>query len=475
MRSLIQWTLALTDRKNSISGSCLTDLSPKGRGMAHVVFEWLASNRRLPASNLFSSPSGSDRRGLTVFAPRTAHPPFPMSKPSIKALIGLATLLVVTPAWSQATKAPTPAKPAQMTDEQKQRLEHIKEVAADNAMVSKAEKEGVGVRLDALCHFRGTWSNQIVGVGLVTGLDRTGDSTSYTATQIAAGNLLKRAGIGVDTLPSNFTAKNIALVTVTCEIPPYSTPGQRLDVTVSAMGDASSLRNGTLIYAALKYPGDDSTVYATASGQVSVGGYSAQSKGNSNSRGFVTVGKVPGGAILQNAVPTNTVYNGKIYLDLDQQDITTAQNIELKIAQAYPELLPRALGAGTVEITLPAGQTSSYVQSRLMQLVVQANTEAKIVVDERSGTIVIGGNVRVGACAIARGSISVQIFDDWSTDTHDVQTKEENAQIAVLRPNTTVADLAEIFQSLKLKADDIIAILENLKAEGALKAKLEVQ
>jgi len=369
------------------------------------------------------------------------------------------------------------------------RIQQEQQAAADKAMVGKAERDGIGVRLDSLCHFRGTWSQHLLGIGLVTGLDHSGDSQSYIPTQYAAANLLKTAGVEIDPTNSNTIAKNIALVTVTCELPPYSSPGERLDVTVSAMGDATSLRNGTLIFTPLKYPGNDQVTYAVAGGPVSVGGFSAKASGNSASRGFVTVGKVPGGAIVQTAVATNTVIGGKLYLDLEQENVITAERIEEKIRESFPELQPKALGAGTVEVTLPTDSSVSSVQAKLMALEVQADTEAKVVIDERSGTIVIGGNVRVSPCAIARGSISVQVSQDLSliqptalaggrnavAASTNLQTNEDNAQIALLKPNTTVADLADIFQALKLKAEDIIAIMENLSAQGALKAKLVIQ
>jgi flagellar P-ring protein precursor FlgI len=402
---------------------------------------------------------------------------------------------VVTSASAQFKQIPTnnppapkqtaaPAPPAPTADDIR-RADKLKELQSDRAAISRAEREGVGVRLDALCHFRGLWTQQLLGIGLVTGLDGTGDSSSYTATALAAANMLKQNGIAVDTTPSNFQAKNIALVTVTCDLPPYSSPGQTVDVMVSAMGDSKSLRNGTLIFTPLKYPGQDKA-YATASGPISVGGYSASSHGSSATKGFVTVGKIPNGAQVLEGVPTNTVFNGRMYLDLDTEDVTTAERIEEKIQETYPELAPHALGAGTVEIALPTGQEASLVQSHLLQLVVQANTEAKVTVDERTGTIIVGGNVRIAACAIARGSISVQVSQDLGlpnlplaapnpSGATSVTTQEEPAQITTLRPNTTVADLAEIFQALHLHADDIIAILEGLRDQGALKGKLEIR
>jgi flagellar P-ring protein FlgI len=412
-------------------------------------------------------------------------------------------LLALAPIWAAAQFAPSqgqaPPPPKQNSKPARndgstaaaalKAQQQLAQIAAEKATESKAERDGIGVRLDSICHFRGTWSQQLLGVGLVTGLDHSGDSQSYIPTQYAAANMLKAAGVEIDPTNTNTIAKNIALVTVTCELPPYSSPGQRLDVTVSAIGDATSLRNGTLIFTPLKYPGNDKVTFAVASGAVSVGGFSAKSSGNSASRGFVTVGKVPGGAIVQTAVATNTVIGGKMYLDLEQEDVITTERIEEKIRESSPELAPHAMGAGSVEVTLPPDTSVSSVQAKLMSLEIQADTPAKVVIDERSGTIIIGGSVRVSPCAIARGSISVQVTEDYgvsqpaplsagqtvATATTSLTAKEDTAQVALLKPNTTVADLAEIFQALKLKAEDIIAIMENLAAQGALKAKLVIQ
>jgi flagellar P-ring protein FlgI len=358
--------------------------------------------------------------------------------------------------------------------------------ASDRAAFNRGETMGTEVQVKTIAAFRGAVANQIMGFGLVTGLAGTGDSKRFLQTQRATINLLRAAGLDVD--PTQSESKNVALVTVTAELPAFSTPGGRIDVTVSTIGDSTSLRGGTLIFAPMKYPGKDET-FATAAGAISVGGFSASAGGNSSGRGFVTVGKIPGGAIVQRSVETKTVFDGKMYIDLQEGNPTTAHRVEDAINRQFPEFHAAALGASTIQVDLPTGMSSNTAQDRLGSLHVFADTEAKVVIDEKTGTIVIGGNVKIAACAVAKGSLSVQVtnepfvsqpapFSNGTTKKVDVKTldtKEQTAEIAVIRPNTTVADLAAIFQALHLKADDVINILRALHEQGALKARLVVQ
>lgn len=354
------------------------------------------------------------------------------------------------------------------------------------AQTPNPEIQGVEVQIKSIAEFRGIVRNQLVGVGLVTGLAGTGDTKRFLQTQRATINLLRGLGIDVDATQSE--SKNVALVTLTAELPPFSTPGARIDVTASAVGDCTDLRGGTLMFAPLKYPGREET-YATASGAISVGGSGASAGGNTTERGFRTVGKLPGGAQVERSVPTVTVFDGKMYLDLRTSDATTAARMENAINNRYPEFHAYAYGAGTVVLDVPPGVTSNTAQARIGAVRVFAETEALIVIDEKTGTIVMGGDIRVAPCAIAKGSLSVRItsepfvsqpapFSQGQTVAGSVKTvdvKEQTAQIATLRTNTSVADLAAIFQALRLKADDVINILKALHEQGALKARLEVR
>ena len=359
-------------------------------------------------------------------------------------------------------------------------------VPNDRAAFDRAEAQGVSVQLRTIATFQGIAPNQLVGVALVTGLAGTGDTKKFLGTQRATINLLRKWGLDVDPLQSE--SKNVALVTLTAELPPFSTPGGRIDVTASTLGDCTSLRGGTLMFAPLNFPGGQK-VYATVAGAISVGGFSEGAGGNASGRGFTTVGKLPSAGVIMESVPTETVFKGKMYLNLLDADATNALRVEEAIRKAYPDFLPTALGAGSVELTLPAGMNPNTAQARIGALTVMADTEAKVVIDEKTGTVVIGGNVRIAPCAFAKGSLSIRITDEPFVSQplplgkgktavlsqKTLTTKEQNAQIAVLRPNTTVADLAAIFQALHLKADDVMNILKSLHEEGALKARLEVR
>lgn len=357
---------------------------------------------------------------------------------------------------------------------------------SERASFDRAQVQGTEVQINSISSFRGAVGNQIMGFGLVTGLAGTGDSKRFLQTQKALINMLRANGMDLD--PTQSESKNVALVTLVGELPAFSTPGARLDVTVSTIGDCTSLRGGTLMFAPMKYPGKDET-YATVAGSISVGGFSASSGGASSSKGFVTVGKIPGGAIIQRSVPTQVVFDGKMYIDLQDANATTALRIQEAINLEYPEFHASAVGAATIQVDLPTGMSANTAQARLGSLTVFADTEAKVIIDEKTGTIVIGGNVKIAPCAVAKGSLSVQILNDpfvsqpaplsngktVKVDAKTVNTKEQTAEVAVIRPNTTVADLAAIFQALHLKADDIINILRALHDQGALKARLVVQ
>lgn len=411
---------------------------------------------------------------------------------TIVALAALSYLCFAQNAGTGGAQPATPAAPkTNEADEAAKAAARARAAKLDTQrkqweMMRQDELEGTPVRVKDIAHFRGLWSNQLTGFGIVTGLDGTGDSKKFSPTLNAFSNILKKSGFDIDT--SSFDTKNIAMVSVTATLPPFASLGQQIDVTVSTLGDCKSLRGGTLLYSVLKAPGEEGD-YATASGPISVGGFSIAAGGNNNSKGFVTVGRIPGGAIVQKTVATATVFNGKMYLDLDDQDVTTAHRIEERINAAMPEMNAVALNGGTVQITLPLGMSATTAQAKLQDISVQSDTVAKIVINERTGTIVVGGNVRVGPCAVAKGSISVSVQEDLTVSqpnplsdgvTVGISNKkqavtEEQTNFAVMRPNTTVADLAAIFQALHLKASDIIDILQSMRSQGALKAKLVLE
>lgn len=344
-----------------------------------------------------------------------------------------------------------------------------------------------GIRLKDLARFRGVRSNTLTGVGLVMGLNGTGDSTKVPTTVLMLTSFLAKQGIAAD--PTVLQLKNAAMVLVTAELQPFAVNGQTMDVTVTSMGDATSLRDGTLMMTELHAAGNPTVVYATASGAISVGGYSASAGGNSQSTGFVTVGRIPAGGIVEKGAPTTVVYDGKMYLELDDPDLTTAHRIEARINQLAPEFHAVAQDGGTIQVDLPPTLSSTTAMARLEGITVEADTATSIVINEKTGTIVMGGDVRLSACAIATGSLSVKIeqsntvsqpeaFSNGTTTpvkNQTVEAKQDRAQIAVLKPNTTIADLAHIFQELRLKPADIINIFQLLRQQGALKARVITQ
>lgn len=357
-----------------------------------------------------------------------------------------------------------------------------------NITADKAEHEGVSVRIKDISRFRGVRSNMLQGYGIVVGLAGTGDSqqTPFTATLLE--NALKRWGTIIEA--GKFKPKNVAAVSITAELPPFVAPGSTIDVTVSSIGDAKSLEGGQLLLAPLYGPSDFENVVAVCQGAVSIGGFNAGSGGSSSRKNHTNVGRIPNGAVVERSVDTQMVFNGnKLYLELYAPDLTTSQRVATALSQELPGFVVAPVDGGTIEVTIPEGQTPISAMSQIEQANVKADVPAVVVVNERTGTVVIGGNVRLGPAVIAHSSLQVRIdstpvisqpapFSQGSTvqtEVNTVDAQEDPTQIAVLRPNTTINDLAKILQALELSARDVIAILQALAEQGALKAKVKIQ
>ncbi len=376
-----------------------------------------------------------------------------------------------------AQKAPTGKPGAAVEQERGRRMNDIR----------RAETDGVSVRLKDVARFRGVRGNHLMGVGVVFGLEGSGDTRRNPQAAKAIANFLR--GMGQDVDPATIDPKNGALVMVTAELAPFVNNGAAMDVTVTSLGDAKSLRGGTLLRTELYAVGDTETIYALAQGAVSIGGYSAQSGGNKEQVGFLTVGRVPQGAIVEQGAPTTLVYEGRMFIELADPDFTTASRMQEAIAKKYPEFHPIAEDGGTISVDLPPGLTPTRAMAKLEAITVSVDNAAVVVINEKTGSIAIGGNVRIAPVAIATGQISVRIEQDLAVsqpnpfsngqtvaiETPRTQASEGEADIAVVAPNATVADLARIFQELRLPATQIINILQLLRQQGALKAKLVIQ
>ena len=380
--------------------------------------------------------------------------------------------------------------PPKLTPEQEQKLMKLKleEEAKRKKAIDASLAEGVAVQIATIGGFRGARSNVIVGYGLVVGLEGTGDTKSIPVTSQAMANALTRWGSMVDA--NSFKSKNIAIVSVTAELPPFAAPGRRVDLTVQSLGDCKSLQGGTLLPTPLGVMGDTSQTYVMASGSISIGGFNISAGGNSVRKNHATVGRVPNGGDIQKGVDTKVLFEGnRIFLDLDTPDFTTALRAAAKIQESFPDFIANAEDAVSVSIQIPQGMSPVLAISQIENLTIMAPTPATVVINERTGTIVIGGNVKLGAAVIAHGSLRVRIDTDvlisqpaplsrGETKVEKIpviNADESPTQIAVVAPNATLEDLAKLLQGLNVSARDIIAIFQALADQGALKARLKIQ
>ena len=394
----------------------------------------------------------------------------------------LVLLFVALTAYSFAQQNPS-AKPdlkrdQEIKDEMARRMQNMK----------RAELNGVAVRIKDVARFRGVRSNKLMGVGVVVGLQGTGDSRKNAQVSQAIQNYMKSMNFDIDV--SRMDARNGALVIVSGDLPPFATNGQLMDVTVSTFGDAQSLRGGQLLRTELYAIGDSDTVYGIAEGAVSVGGFGASAGGNQQQVGFLTAGRVAGGGVVEKGAPTKLVYDNRMFIELYEVDLTTATRVQEAINKRNPEFEAVAESGSTISVSLPKGMNPIVAMAKLEEITVMVDNAAVVIVNEKTGSIAIGGNVKIAPVAIALGSISVNIVEEVSVsqpnpfsrngDTAVVANQRVNADqgpadVAVVAPNSTIADLARIFQELRLKPNDIINILQLLKQQGALKARLIFQ
>ncbi|AER65859.1 flagellar P-ring protein [Thermovirga lienii DSM 17291] len=339
-------------------------------------------------------------------------------------------------------------------------------------------------RLKDIGRIEGVRSNQLVGVGLVIGLQGTGDKGDLVLAML--GNLVENFGISIDR--DDLKSKNTAVVTVTCELPPFARNGQKIDVVVSSAGDAKSLEGGVLLQTPLRAA--NGLVYAVAQGPISIGGFSAGSGGSSVSKNFSTTGRIPGGAIVERETRWDVQDDGKIMFFLNRPDFTTADRVARAINSSYGMAIASAVDAGTVEIAVPAqyrGNLTPFVAS-LEGIRVRPDAVARVVINERTGTIVIGGDVRIGEVAVAHGNLTVTVKgkkdvsqpepfslgETVVTSEATVAAEEEPGSLAVLRTTATVDDVVKSLNALGATPRDIITILQAIAQSGALQGELVI-
>lgn len=343
-------------------------------------------------------------------------------------------------------------------------------------------------RLKELAAVEGVRENQLIGYGLVVGLAGTGDRRQTVFSAQSLTNMLERMGVSVPA--AAIRVNNTAAVMVTATLPPFAQPGSRIDVTAAAIGDAPNLQGGLLILTPLR--GADGRVFAAAQGAVVTGGFSAGRSGTQQTLNHPTVGRVPGGAIVERAAPTPAP-GSRFRLQLRQADFTTAARITTAINKKFAgggAAVAHAENSALVAIEMPAAyaeRTTEFV-AELENLTVEADRPAKVVINERTGTVAMGKEVRISPVAVMHGNLAVEIqtafqvaqpapFTSGTTELVpqvDVAVKQEKARTIMLKQGATVEELVRALMAIGATPRDIIAILQNLRAVGALEAELEV-
>jgi len=340
-------------------------------------------------------------------------------------------------------------------------------------------------RIKDLAYINGVRSNQLVGYGLVVGLNGTGDKSNTIFTNQSLANMLEKMGVRID--PKLTKVNNIAAVTVTADLPPFGKVGNKIDATVSSIGDAKSLGGGILLLTQLK--GADGEVYAMAQGPLVVGGFLASGTGATVQKNHPTVGRVPNGVTIEREISYADMKSDSILISLKTPDYTTARRMAERINQTFVGAA-YAKDGGSVAVTTPDEQKSNPVKfvSMIENLDVKPDNAARIVVDEKTGTVVMGEHVLIATVAVSHGNITVQVKEDANVSqplpfarggtatTPDTQIKveEDRGRWAVIPEGITIRELVNAMNATGVPTRDIITILQTIKAAGALHAELEV-
>lgn len=380
---------------------------------------------------------------------------------------------------------------------------------------------GWSARLKDIASFKGIRSNQLVGYGLVVGLNGTGDSSNNVDFAIRSTlNMLERMGVHVERERfSNIKLKNVAAVMVTANLPPFALLGNKIDVLISSIGDAKSLQGGTLLLTPMK--GVDNEVYALAQGAVAVGGYVASGQaGGGVTKNHPTVATISRGANIEREVPLRLEDKKELFLALFNSDFTTAEKVKEIINRFAGAALALSVDSGTIRVAIPERYQSNPAEwiAAIEKLEVTPDAVAKVILNERTGTIVMGENVRISTVAVAHGNLSIQIKENYNvsqplpfapgalpgasgrgvtpggvqaaggikgpivapggatvvTPDSDVSIKEEGSKVMVVPQGANLGELVQSLNAIGVTPRDLISILQTIKAAGALQADLEI-
>jgi len=343
------------------------------------------------------------------------------------------------------------------------------------------------VRIKDIAQFEGIRENQLVGYGLVVGLNGTGDTLRNSPfTQKSIEGMLERLGVG-NLADEQMRTQNTAAVMVTSMLPPFARRGSTIDVVVSSLGDASSLRGGTLIVTPLS--GADGEVYAVAQGPIAVAGYAAQGANASIVEGVPTVARIENGATVENEIDFDLNSLRSFRVALRTPDITTANRVADKINQSLGPRTAQVLDATTIEVMSNDKGATAEMMAAVENLMVQPDSVAKVVIDARSGTIVIGSNVRVDKVAVSQGGLTVIVREDIQVSQPEpitiggttvvvpqteVQAQEAEAHFTILEGDVSLQRLVDGLNAIGVTASQTISIIQAIKAAGALHADLEI-
>lgn len=342
--------------------------------------------------------------------------------------------------------------------------------------------QAYAVRIKDIAAIKGIRSNQLVGYGLVVGLNGTGDKSGTAFTMQSLGNMIERMGVHVDM--AGLKAKNVAAVMITADMPPFSRTGSRIDIVVSSLGDAKSLSGGTLLLTPLR--GVDGNVYALAQGAIAIGG----AGGNGATKNHLLVGRIAGGASVEREIKMDLNDHEDLVMSLYNPDFTTVTRIAETINKTMKTPVARAVDSGALNIQVPLamkGRVSEFIAS-IERLNVRPDQSAKVVVNEKTGTVIIGENVSISTVAVAHGNLTITVrdkqevsqpnpFSDGTTvvtQDSQVQMTEEPVQVMVLPQGTTIGELVKALNAIGVTPRDLISIFQTIRASGALQAELEI-
>lgn len=343
------------------------------------------------------------------------------------------------------------------------------------------------VRVKDVAYIQGVRDNQLYGYGLVIGLQGTGDSQIFKITRQMAVNIFQKMGVLIS--DSDFYSKNVAAVIITTNIPAFARPGDKLDVTLSSIGDSKSLEGGVLLQTALQ--GADNEVYAVAQGPLSIGGYNVEGQSQSTRKNISTTAYISNGAIVEKEIQSSILYGKSLSVVLRDPDFTTANRLVEVINNLYPNST-KAVDSAVVTIIPPAEFQSENTIVRFVanieELYIQPDSIARVIINERTGTIVAGETVRIATIAVAHGNLSITISESpeasqpnalASGDTKvlqrtDIQISEEEKRLYVLQEGVTISDVARALNVLGVTPRDLISIFQSIKRAGALHAELVI-